>query len=178
MVNGTLREPPLFACIVRRTHCETCLLEVLCAEPQMRRWSHRNRFSRYLPDIPRRNVCYDDDSNGLKTFITHVDLISAEGIRPSLSPIQSILQIAEPRDKRAAKKMLGVVNYFGKLIRTLAERTKLLCRIIKKDEVFEWTQTPQNKGVEYPTVRVANRSCGCSIQQEKQRSRVTRHAVA
>lgn len=67
------------------------------------------------------------------------DVISAEGIRPNPSLIQAMLQIPEPRDKQAAQRMLGVVNYFGKFIPTLAERTKLLRSIIKKDEVFEWT---------------------------------------
>lgn len=67
------------------------------------------------------------------------DAISAERIRPSSALVQSMLQIPEPRDKQAVQGMLGVVNYFSQFIPALAEMTKLLRSIIKKDAVFDWT---------------------------------------
>lgn len=67
------------------------------------------------------------------------DVISEEGIRPSSSLVKCMLQMPAPSDKLAVQRMLGVVNYFGKFLPVLAERTTLLRSLLKKDTVFEWS---------------------------------------
>lgn len=67
------------------------------------------------------------------------DVIDKNGIRPSPSLINCMLQIPTPVDKLAVQRMLGVANYFSKFLPSLAERTTLLRGLIKKDRIFEWT---------------------------------------
>lgn len=67
------------------------------------------------------------------------DVISKDGIRPSPSLIKCMLQTPAPKDKSAVQRMLGVANYFGKYLPSLAERTSLLRSLLKRDTMFEWS---------------------------------------
>nr|XP_037276685.1 uncharacterized protein LOC119169736 [Rhipicephalus microplus] len=66
-------------------------------------------------------------------------VISKDGIRPSPSLIKCMLQTPAPEDKSAVQRMLGVANYFGKYLPSLAERTSLLRSLLKRDTMFEWS---------------------------------------
>ncbi|MDD9361443.1 MAG: ribonuclease H family protein, partial [Anaplasma sp.] len=68
------------------------------------------------------------------------DVISEEGIRPSPGTVSSVLDMPAPTDKLGVQRMLGVVNYFGKFLPALAEKTKLMRQLIKKDTMFEWSE--------------------------------------
>lgn len=65
------------------------------------------------------------------------DLISQNGLSPNPAMTSPLSEMSEPVDKAGVHRMLGVINYFGKYIPHLAERTMLLRSITKKNTVFE-----------------------------------------
>lgn len=73
------------------------------------------------------------------------DVISQHGISPNPTMTSALSEMPQPSDKAGVQRMLGVVNYFGKYIPHLAERTTLLRSLIKKDTVFEWSQNHCNE---------------------------------
>lgn len=83
---------------------------------------------------------------GVTTISFLGDIISEEGIRPSPATVSSVIDIPAPTDKLGVQRMLGVVNYFGKVLPALAEKTQLMRLLIKKDSMFEWSE---NHGKEW-----------------------------
>lgn len=65
------------------------------------------------------------------------NIIGQDGIKPNPTFSASIAETPCPTDKRAAQRMLGVANYFGKYSPHLTDKTKLLRGLIKKDTIFE-----------------------------------------
>lgn len=44
-----------------------------------------------------------------------------------------------PTSKKGVQKLLGAVNYFGRFIANLSEKTKNLRAVLKHDSTFEWS---------------------------------------
>ncbi|XP_055612924.1 uncharacterized protein K02A2.6-like [Uranotaenia lowii] len=74
-------------------------------------------------------------------FLGHV--ISAEGIRPSPSKVESLLSFRAPVNVNEVKSFLGLANYLNKYIHNLADLDEPLRRLTQTDVKFEWKDEQQ-----------------------------------
>ena len=71
-------------------------------------------------------------------FIGHI--ISKEGIQVDQEKIRAIVNLARPQNVSELWQLLGMANHVGKFTRNLAETTKPLRDILKKDTAWIWEE--------------------------------------
>ncbi|XP_055708814.1 uncharacterized protein K02A2.6-like [Phlebotomus papatasi] len=86
-----------------------------------------------------REKCVFNQSSVI--FLGH--RISADGLRPDESKLQAIDQLQVPTDKKSLQRFLGMINYVGKFIPNLSDRTEPLRQLLKKDSSWVWTEYQQ-----------------------------------
>ena len=67
--------------------------------------------------------------------------ISKDGINADANKIRAITEMPMPEDKKAVQCLLGMINYVRKFIPDLAEITKPLRELLKKDIDWHWNKT-------------------------------------
>ena len=67
-------------------------------------------------------------------------LISAEGIQPNPEKIEIVMTHPVPKSKKQLQSFLGLVNYYSRHCRNLAEIAQPLFRLIKKNVRFIWSE--------------------------------------
>ena len=67
--------------------------------------------------------------------------ISNDGINADANKIRAINEMPMPEDKKAVQRLLGMINYVGKFIPNLAEITKPLRELLKKETDWHWNST-------------------------------------
>ena len=65
-------------------------------------------------------------------------IISKDGIRIDSARIEAILQIPHPRNVKELQNFLGKINFLRRFIPNLAELTRLLNNMLKKDSKVKW----------------------------------------
>lgn len=68
------------------------------------------------------------------------DNISAKGITPDPELVKCIVSMPLPTNRKEVQRLLGAVNYFGKFIPNLSEKTTSLRSLNKQDSLFEWSR--------------------------------------
>nr|XP_050031015.1 uncharacterized protein K02A2.6-like [Dermacentor andersoni] len=68
------------------------------------------------------------------------DVLSKEGIRPDPHLVRCVASMPSPTCKQEVQRLLGAVNYFGKFLPCLSEKTNMLRSLVRKDSEFEWTE--------------------------------------
>ena len=63
--------------------------------------------------------------------------ISAEGLTPSPSKIQAITEVSQPGNVTQLKAILGLVNYYAKLLPDRAAKLASLYQLLQKDKQWE-----------------------------------------
>ena len=58
--------------------------------------------------------------------------LTSNGIEPDEGKIRSIVGLPAPEDKKGVQRLLGLVNYVGKLISNLSETTAPLRELLAK----------------------------------------------
>ena len=71
-------------------------------------------------------------------------LISDEGIQPLPEKLESIRKVSVPTNPKEVKQFLGLVGYYRKFIPRLADISRVLTKLTRKDIDFEWTQKCQD----------------------------------
>ena len=66
-------------------------------------------------------------------------LISAEGIQPLPEKLENIAKMPAPKNPKEVKQFLGLVGYYRKFIPRLADISRVLMHLTKKDIEFNWT---------------------------------------
>eukprot|EP00253_Pinus_taeda_P028002 PITA_28002 len=66
-------------------------------------------------------------------------IISKDGIRIDPDRIQAILQMPHPRNIKELQAFLGKINFLKRFIPNLAELSRLLNNMLKKDSKVKWT---------------------------------------
>eukprot|EP00253_Pinus_taeda_P025829 PITA_25829 len=66
-------------------------------------------------------------------------IISKDGIRIDPDRIQAILQMPHPRNIKELQAFLGKINFLRRFIPNLAELSRLLNNMLKKDSKVKWT---------------------------------------
>ena len=73
------------------------------------------------------------------TYLGHT--ISKDGINADDNKIRAITEMPMPEDKKAVQRLLGMINYVGKFIPNLAEITKPLRELLKKEIDWHWNKS-------------------------------------
>ena len=73
------------------------------------------------------------------TFFGHT--ISKDRINADANKITAITEMSMPEDKKAVQRLLGMINYARKFIPNLAEITKPLRELLKKEIDWHWNKT-------------------------------------
>lgn len=68
-------------------------------------------------------------------------VITSEGLQADHNKIDSIVNMPPPTDKGGVQALLGVTNYVHRFAPGLADTTKPLRDLLKKDSAFVWDQT-------------------------------------
>ena len=64
--------------------------------------------------------------------------ISAEGIRPTEDKQKAILEAPAPRNVYQLRSFLGLINFYGKFLRNLADTMAPLYKLLRKQEKWQW----------------------------------------
>ena len=74
--------------------------------------------------------------NELK-FVGHI--FSADGVQADPEKVEAISGMPSPRDKSDLRRFLGMINYLGKFMPNLSEKTALLRSLLEKDVLWSWS---------------------------------------
>lgn len=100
---------------------------------------HDSRLRIVLSKLQAANVTLNDKCEFSKTsikFLGHT--IDENGIHPDLEKIQGIRNMEEPENVSEVRSFLGMTNQLGKFLPNLAERTKPLRDLLKKENQWLW----------------------------------------
>ena len=65
--------------------------------------------------------------------------LTQEGIKPDDEKVRAIKDMPAPTDKKRVERLLGRVNYLGKIIPNLASVTEPIRVLMRKDIEFQWS---------------------------------------
>ena len=100
--------------------------------------SHDERLTAVLERCCQKGVRLNKDKMQFKqqkvAYMGHV--ITSDGIQADLNKIKAILNMPSPTDKEAVQRLLGMTNYVQRFAPGLADSTKPLRDLLKKESVF------------------------------------------
>ena len=64
--------------------------------------------------------------------------LTANGVEPDEEKIRNFMGLPLPEDKKGVQRLLGLVNYVGKLIPNLSEMTAPLRQLLVKNISWHW----------------------------------------
>lgn len=70
---------------------------------------------------------------------------SSKGIEMQSDRITAIKEMPTPLNKKDVQRFLGMVNYCGKFIENLSEKTKNLRNLVKKQNIFSWEKVHEEE---------------------------------
>lgn len=70
-------------------------------------------------------------------YLGHV--VSAQGLSTNSDKVRAVAEMPRPKNMSETKAFMGMVNYYAKFIKNLAETAKPLYELMRQDSVFKWT---------------------------------------
>ncbi|XP_063955561.1 uncharacterized protein K02A2.6-like [Lytechinus pictus] len=70
------------------------------------------------------------------TYMGHI--VSTEGLKPDPKKIEAITKMPTPQSKKGVQQFLGMVNYLGKFIPNLTEKSAPIRLLLEKDVAWHW----------------------------------------
>ena len=113
--------------------------------------SNEEEHDRRLADVKKRVLQYglllnhDKCVMKQKTISFLDEILSAEGIRPSDDRISVINNMTKPQNREEVQRLLGLVNYVGKYIANLSNRTKYIRTLLCKNTDWNWSHEHENE---------------------------------
>ena len=105
--------------------------------------SHDERLTAVLERCRQKGVRLNKDKMQFKqqkaAYMGHV--ITSDGLQADPDKIKAILNMPIPTDKEAVRRLLGMTNYVQRFAPGLANSTKPLRDLLKKESVFVWDQS-------------------------------------
>lgn len=104
------------------------------------------RVAKVLQTLKRHNVLLNEKKcvYGVRELVFLGHKLSADGIQPTQSKIESIKNFRRPTNIDETRGFLGLINFVGKFIPDLATISEPLRILTKKDAAFEWETQQQN----------------------------------
>ena len=65
-------------------------------------------------------------------------ILSDVGVEPDPERVAAIVKLREPENASDVRRFLGMVNQLSKFTSNLAEKTKPLCDLLAKKNIFQW----------------------------------------
>src|SRR4051812_32339267 len=76
------------------------------------------------------------------TFLGHI--VERDGIQPDPAKIEKVKDLPIPKDVSQVRSALGLFSYYRRFIKDFSRIAKPINTLLKKDQVFEWTEKQQN----------------------------------
>lgn len=107
---------------------------------------HDKKLQEFLQRCEERNVVLGKEKLQFKLnsvpFVGHI--ITPEGLKPAPNKIKAVTEMPAPTDVASVRRFLGMIQYLSKFLPGLADMTKPLRELTKKDILFEWQEAQQN----------------------------------
>ena len=100
--------------------------------------SHDERLTAVLERCRQKGVRLNKDK---MQFKQQGHVITSDGLQANPDKIKAILNMPIPTDKEAIQRLLGMTNYVQRFAPGLANSTKPLRDLLKKESVFMWYQS-------------------------------------
>ena len=71
-------------------------------------------------------------------------ILTSEGILPDPAKVEAITQMSRPRSKTEVRRLLGTINYLGKILSQLSNVSEPLRNLAKKQNQFIWSKVHQD----------------------------------
>lgn len=75
-------------------------------------------------------------------YLGHV--ITNEGIKPDPAKITAVKEFPTPKCEKDIQSFLGLAGYYRRFIKDFSKIARPLSQLLRKDNLFEWTQTQNN----------------------------------
>ena len=107
--------------------------------------THLDTVKMVLDTARRNNLKLNKDKCllGVNQLVFLGDLLTNDGVKPDPKKVSAIVNMPAPEDKTGVHRFLGMLNYVGKWIPELSQRSEPLRNLMKKDVHFEWNHEHQ-----------------------------------
>jgi len=111
-----------------------------------RDWQHHlSVVNGMLQKLRINNLC----CNPTKCCLAYSELsflghsISSKGIRIAKEKFAVINKISPPKNRKSLQRLMGLLNFFRKFVQNFSHRTANMRRLLKADQLFQWTDKCQ-----------------------------------
>ena len=80
-----------------------------------------------------------------KSYSFFCNVYSPQGVKPEPKKVETIKKMEAPQTKQELQSFLVMVNYLGQYIKNMAECTVNLRLLLRKDVLFQWTESHEAK---------------------------------
>ena len=71
------------------------------------------------------------------------NIFTPDGVKPDLKKVEAIKKMQAPQTKQELQSFLGMIKVLGQFIKNMSELTSNLRSLLKKDTLFQWTESPE-----------------------------------
>lgn len=93
--------------------------------------------------------------------------LSAKGIKPNQCKVEAVRNFRHPENLEEVRSFLGLINYVGKFIPGLADRTVHLRSLLRKNQKFKWLPEHTEEFKSLKNILCANTSLGYFNRHDK-----------
>lgn len=106
---------------------------------------HLERLQTVFSTLRKHNLKLSPSKcNLLKTELRFLGfIVSEKGVLPDKMKTDAITNLPQPKNPKAVKSFMGMVNYYSRHIPKLAEHAKPLHTLLKKETKFHWSKECQ-----------------------------------
>jgi len=101
---------------------------------------HDQRLFRVLDRLNEKNLKLNKEKCEFKktslTYVGHV--LSSEGLKPNGEKVRAVKEMKQPGNTKELMTFLGFLNYLGKFIPNLSDKTSPLRKLLEKDVQWYW----------------------------------------
>lgn len=102
---------------------------------------HNERLTKVMERIQKYGLKLNKSKYqfGAQEIIFLGDKLSAQGVQPDQEKINAIQGMSRPIDKTGVLRIMGMINFIGKLIPNLSAKTSFIRELLHKESEFKWT---------------------------------------
>ena len=123
------------------SNCRLLPEDIVCKITQRKNIRRTNTCDPALK-LLNEEIAFDIQKHKQNIFLG--EILSAEGIRPSDDRISVINNMMKPQNREEVQRLLGLVNYVGKYIVNLSNRTTYIRTLLCKNTDGNWSHEHEN----------------------------------